>query len=81
MHEWLEQAAARLAAAAGDEADGLNLTADEQRALLELARVAAHESGDRRNAPLVCHIAGVVHGRHPELSLAELVRAAAGDSG
>jgi hypothetical protein len=26
--------------------------------LLDLARVAAHESGDRRNAPLLCYLIG-----------------------
>jgi hypothetical protein len=31
--------------------------------LLELAKVAAHESGERINAPLVCYLAGLAAGR------------------
>jgi hypothetical protein len=79
VHDWLEQAVERLAAAAGDDPATYRLSEDEQQALLELARIAAHESGDRTNAPLVCHIAGLVRGRHPELSVAALVAAAAGE--
>jgi hypothetical protein len=26
--------------------------------LLDLARIAAHDSGDRRNAPLLCYLVG-----------------------
>lgn len=49
----------RFAAAAGVEpfADGV---ADE---LLALASTAAHGSGDRRNAPLACFLAGLRLGR------------------
>jgi hypothetical protein len=35
----------------------------EVDALLELARVAAHESGDRRNAPLLCYLVGLAAAR------------------
>jgi hypothetical protein len=73
MNEWLEDTTAKLAAATGDEPAVYELTADEQRALLELARVAAHESGARVNAPLATFLAGVARGRHPERSLAELL--------
>jgi hypothetical protein len=79
VHEWLEQAVGRLAAGAGDDASVYALSDHEQRALLELARVAAHESGERTNAPLLCYVAGLVRGRHPELSVAALVDAAAGE--
>lgn len=64
MHEWLERAAARL--------DVGDLTAEDQHALLDLARVAAHASGDRRNAPLVTYLVGMARARHPERSVAEL---------
>ena len=73
MHEWLDDAAARLAAATGDERAVYELTAEEQRALLELARVAAHDSGSRVNAPLVTFLAGVARGRHPERPLPDLL--------
>jgi hypothetical protein len=73
MNEWLEEAAARLAEAVGDDPATYALSAEEQRLLLELARVAAHESGARTNAPLLTYLAGVARGRHPERPLAELV--------
>lgn len=77
MHEWLEAARSRIAAASGVDAGELSLTDDEISALLDLARVAAHDSGDRTNAPLVCFLAGVAVGRRPGLQIAELTREAA----
>jgi len=42
------------------EAAGLDALEPEQvDALLDLAGVAARESGDRRNAPLLCYLAGL----------------------
>jgi hypothetical protein len=74
MDEWLSERADRLAAAARLERDALNLSEADVEELLELARVAAHESGDRRNAPLLCYLVGVAAstGR----SLTELAREA-----
>jgi hypothetical protein len=37
------------------------------RTLLDLARVAAHDSGERTNAPLLCYLLGVAVGRGAEL--------------
>jgi hypothetical protein len=37
------------------------------RTLLDLARVAAHDSGERTNAPLLCYVLGVAVGRGAEL--------------
>jgi hypothetical protein len=45
--------------------------------LLELARIAAHESGERINAPLLCYLVGLVHARR-DGELADLVDAAVG---
>jgi hypothetical protein len=59
VHEWLVSASERLAREAGAEPSGYSLTQEEIDDLLELARVAAHESGERINAPLVCYLAGV----------------------
>jgi hypothetical protein len=72
MDEWLSERADRLAAAANLQRDALDLSGTEIEELLELAAVAAHESGDRRNAPLLCYLVGVAasSGR----SLAELAR-------
>jgi uncharacterized protein DUF6457 len=59
MNEWLSERADRLAVAAQIDRDSFELTGADVDALLELARVAAHESGDRRNAPLLCYLVGV----------------------
>lgn len=79
MHEWLEQARDRIAEEIGEPASGLELTQAEIDALLELARVAAHESGERTNAPLVCYLAGVAVGRRGA-ALDDVVDAAVGKS-
>jgi hypothetical protein len=39
------------------------LRAEEVETLLDLARVAAHESGDRRNAPLLAYLVGLAAAR------------------
>jgi Domain of unknown function (DUF6457) len=70
VHAWLADVSRKL---------GVELTGDEQRALLELARVAAHTSGDRRNAPLVTYLVGLARGRGDPRSVAELAAEIAGD--
>lgn len=77
MDEWLQQARSRVAAAVGGEPDDYDLTRQEIDEILELARAAAHESGERTNAPLVCYLVGLAHGRDGR-DLAELVDAAVG---
>lgn len=80
MDTWLEAARDRIAAAAGVDAAGLALSDDDVTALLDLARVAAHESGDRRNAPLACFLVGVALGRSEGASLGDVSREARGGS-
>lgn len=63
MHEWLVGASEKLARETGGEASALALTQKEIDDLLELARVASHESGERINAPLVCYLVGLARGR------------------
>jgi hypothetical protein len=63
MDEWLSSARDRLAAESGEDTAGLELTQEQIDELLELARIAAHESGERTNAPLICYLVGLVHGR------------------
>jgi hypothetical protein len=41
--------------------------------LLELAREAAHVSGERTNAPLVSYLVGLSVGRNPRVSLDDAV--------
>ena len=63
MDEWLRSARDAIAAAAGVPADELRLSAADERTLLDVARVAAHTSGERTNAPLVCYLLGLAAAR------------------
>jgi hypothetical protein len=65
---WLATVARALESATGEP---LSLTADEVEQLLELARVAAHDSGAKLNAPLVCYLLGRA-GAQSGLSVQEL---------
>ena len=56
MDAWLKDARDALARASG--VAGLELSSDEEATLLDLARIAAHESGERTNAPLLCYLIG-----------------------
>ena len=58
MDDWLNQARDAVAEASGVPAEQLELDDDAVATLLELARVAAHESGERTNAPLLCYLVG-----------------------
>jgi Domain of unknown function (DUF6457) len=78
VNGWLEQAAQRIAAAAELPLQDCVLADAEVDSLLDLARAAAHDSGDRRNAPLVSYLVGLAHGRAGDVALSELARAAAG---
>jgi hypothetical protein len=64
MHEWLVAATQRLAQEGGGGAGDYALTQMEIDELLELARVAAHESGERTNAPLISYLVGLARGRY-----------------
>jgi hypothetical protein len=60
---WLQSARDALAITAGVAPAELEVSAAEQRTLLDLARVAAHDSGERTNAPLLCYLIGLAAGR------------------
>ena len=79
MDGWLLEARVKLAEAVGEDASAYDLSRAEMDELLELARVAAHASGDRTNAPLLCYLVGLARGRHGG-DLAELVDATVGTS-
>jgi hypothetical protein len=58
MDKWLTDARDAVADAAGVERASLELSPADEQAILELARIAAHDSGERTNAPLLCYLAG-----------------------
>ena len=66
MDEWLRGAAE----AAGG---GIELDDEQERLLLKLAKLAAHDSGDRTNAPLLCYLVGRLQGDRPLDEVVEAV--------
>jgi uncharacterized protein DUF6457 len=66
MDAWLSDAAAAIDA--GDVSDA------DAEILLEIARIAAHDSGQRTNAPLLCYLVGRVQGERTLEELAEAIR-------
>jgi Domain of unknown function (DUF6457) len=63
-----------LAEASGLAPAELDLDQEAVDRLLDLARVAAHESGDRRNAPLLCYLIGKAEREIDLESLANAIR-------
>lgn len=75
MDTWLNDAREALAKATGVPPEELELSDDEAATLLDLARVAAHESGERTNAPLLCYLVGRAQRGGSDLdTLADAVR-------
>ena len=66
MNEWL--------AARADTLGVDGLTSDEISLLLRLAGDAAHESGQRTNAPLLCYLVGRAQGERSLHELVEIVK-------
>jgi Domain of unknown function (DUF6457) len=71
---WLKDAREAVAAAAGLPASELELSDREAAVLLDLARIAAHDSGERTNAPLLCYLVGRARGGADLETLADAVR-------
>jgi Domain of unknown function (DUF6457) len=76
MDAWLSHARDALAEAAGVDPSALELDSAAETTLLDLARIAAHESGERTNAPLLCYLVGRAQGDASLEDLAEAVRRA-----
>ena len=74
MDEWLRSARDAIAGASAVRLEELELSPAEERTLLDLARVAAHTSGERTNAPLVCYLLGLAAAKS-EVGLDSLVDA------
>jgi hypothetical protein len=58
MDEWLRRRSETLAAASATAPSALTLTDSDVATILDLASLAAHESGERTNAPLLCYLIG-----------------------
>jgi hypothetical protein len=55
-------------------ASDLELSDQDAVVLLDLARIAAHDSGERTNAPLLCYLVGRAQGGASLEELAAAVR-------
>jgi len=67
MDDWLS----RVAAAIGSDE---KLSGEEADALLKVARIAAHDSDDRRNAPLLTYLIGRSRGERSLDEILDIVR-------
>jgi hypothetical protein len=74
MDAWLTEVRDALADAAGVAPEELELDDEQERTLLDLARIAAHESGERTNAPLLCYLVGRARREVDLQTLADAVR-------
>jgi hypothetical protein len=76
---WISDMTTRIAQSTRIDERALAIDADGAEELLRLAGVAAHTSGDRTNAPLLCHVLGrAVALGTPLAALARVVDDAAG---
>ena len=74
MDAWLTRARDTLAADAGIAPGELGLSDTDADTVLDLARIAANESGSRTNAPLLCYLVGRAQGDADLGELADAVR-------
>jgi hypothetical protein len=74
MDSWLTDARDAVATAAGVPSSELELSEEDAATLLDLARIAAHDSGERTNAPLLCYLVGRAQGGAALEDLAAAVR-------
>ena len=74
MDAWLQEARDSLAETAGLRPDRLELSDEDAATLLDLARIAAHDSGERTNAPLLCYLVGRARGSADLETLADAIR-------
>jgi hypothetical protein len=66
VNQWLRDAVAAMGS-------DLELSTEEQSTLLDLAAHAAHTSGARVNAPLLCYLVGRLQGDRPLEEVAQAV--------
>jgi hypothetical protein len=74
VDEWLTRARDALAAEGDVDPATLELSDADTDILLDLARIAAHVSGERTNAPLLCYLVGRARGERSLDEIAEALR-------
>jgi len=75
VNDWLTARADALSERSGLDRAAFDLTDEEIEAVLELAGHAAHASGARTNAPLLCYLVGIARANGTPLdALDETVR-------
>jgi hypothetical protein len=72
MNAWLTDTVEALAETAGLDAATLTLDDQDADALLKIARIASHNSGDRTNAPLLCYLIGRLLERSPTATVDQM---------
>jgi len=77
VDQWLSQARDVIVRESGVPPAELELGDEAVATLLDLARIAAHESGERTNAPLLCYLVGRAQGGASLDELAAAIRRAA----
>jgi hypothetical protein len=55
---WIDDVTDHVARSCGIDAQTIALERGDADVLLDVAAVAAHRSGERTNAPLLCHVLG-----------------------
>lgn len=76
---WLEEMAAAAAEIAGLDPSELGMPDELRDEILDLARIASHDSGERTNAPLLCYAIGLAVGKGASFeALAAAIRSRAG---
>ena len=76
MDDWMRRQADAIATATGTDRAELELDDAAIDTILDVAAAAAHESGARTNAPLLCYLVGLAASRSGKSlgELAEIVR-------
>ena len=73
--QWINDLTNQIADAHGLDPQSISVSESESELLLELAGIAAHTSGARTNAPLLCHVLGRARSQGISLeALSETVR-------
>ncbi|CAB4945986.1 unannotated protein [freshwater metagenome] len=74
---WIDDVTKHIGDVHGLDLQSISVSESEAEVLLDLAGLAAHSSGARTNAPLLCHVLGRARSQGVSLeALSETVRAA-----